>query len=67
MTVKELQVIHEVLWSAKETIRLLTCEAYPYTEFEDKDFEKMFYALNDMCIEVSAKQDELKNRKEQKK
>lgn len=66
MTVKELKVIHEALWAACRIVENLACENYPHTEFEDDDFRRMFYELNDMCIMVSNKEEELQERKEQK-
>jgi hypothetical protein len=56
MTAKQLQVIHEVLWAAKETIQLLACDDYPYGEFKDEELCKMYFTLNEMCIKVTNKQ-----------
>ena len=55
MTVKEMECVFSAIWHAKETIENLACENYPYTEFVDSDFCKMFYTLNEMNIAISKK------------
>lgn len=57
MTVKEMQCVHSAIWHAKEIIEQLGCQDYPYTEFYDEDFKKMFYALNKMDILILEKID----------
>lgn len=57
ITTKEMKVILLAVRSAKESISTLACENYPYGKFEDAEFRKMFYELNDMCIAIGEKID----------
>lgn len=61
MTRKELKVIWNALDNAQNAIGGLCTEDYPYTDFNDPDFRKMFYTLNAMCITVHRKMDALDN------
>ena len=58
---KKLKAVYVALLNARDTIEILFCENYPYTDFEDEDLCKMFYELNNMAIEIRNKID---NRKE---
>lgn len=55
MDEKRLEAIYGAVRHAKETVEVLACENFPYTNFEDDDLRKMFYDLNDMCILLSQK------------
>ena len=55
MTKKELNVILHGVRHARNNIDVLGFENYPYGMTEDKDIQKMYYELNDMCILLSAK------------
>lgn len=58
MTTKEMKTILFAIRNAKTAIEELACEHYPDTEFQDEDFRKMFYTLNDMCITINEKIDD---------
>ena len=53
MNEKALVVILDALRHARDTVEVLACENYPYTDFYDDRFKEIFYDLNDMNIKVS--------------
>lgn len=55
MTKKELSVILNSIRNAQNNIEVLGFENYPYGMAEDKDIQKMYYELNDMCILLNEK------------
>lgn len=59
---KSLIVIQNCVRNAKNTIEHLACDNYPYTEFYDSELREMFYSLNDFCIKLSNKIDELEGK-----
>lgn len=61
MKKNELRAIYSALYHAKEVIENLTAPQYPYGGFYNAEFESMFYAINQMCIQVSDMQDAAKN------
>lgn len=55
MNKKELTVILNSVRHARNNIDVLGFENYPYGMTKDKDIQKMYYELNDMCILLSTK------------
>lgn len=55
MNKKELTVILNSVRHALNNIDVLGFENCPYGMIKDKDIQKMYYELNDMCILLSTK------------
>ena len=62
MSIKHLEVIQNAIRNARNALEILTCENYPYTDFPDEEFEKMFADLSKMSLLITKKIGEEKER-----
>ena len=63
MSIKHLEVIQSAIRNARNSIEILSCENYPYTDFFDEELEKMFVDLSKMSILLTKKIGEEKARR----
>lgn len=61
-SIKHLEAIQCAIRHAKDTIEILACENYPYTDFFDEEFRKMFVDLTKMSLLLTKKVEEEKER-----
>ena len=55
MSKNEIEAIRAALICAADTIQHLGTKNYPYTDFEDREIEEMFYSLNTMILKLHEK------------
>lgn len=55
MSKNEIEAIRAALICAADTIQHLGTKNYPYTDFEDREIEEMFYSLNAMILKLHDK------------